>query len=108
MHHFKLLSEFYRLKTKLIIIDGDFYTNMAPGIIIGLENSERDGSSLPTKKGERKALVGIPTTEGLKLMLEHLGYQYKFLDWKLFGESNWEGINDYRNHKRFTVIIKKK
>ena len=105
MHHFKLLSEFKRFKPKLIILDGVFNPTNFPGLVFGLEKVGRDGSSLETNKKKEEAIVGYPTILGAKMMLNHLDFKFKILNWMDFAENSWTGIDDYKKNKRLTFVI---
>ena len=106
MHHFKLLSEINRLNPKLLIIDTQLIPNIKPNILLRFDNSERDGASIKTEPQTNKAIVGIPSVGSLKMMLEHLKFNGEFLNWKNFSKPNWDGVEDYRDSKRFTIVVR--
>ena len=105
MHHFKLLSEFKRIKPKLIILDGVFNPTNFSGIVFGFEKISRDGSSLKTNKKKEDAIVGYPTVLGTKMMLNHLDFKFKILNWMDFANTSWTGIDDYKKNRRLTFVI---
>jgi hypothetical protein len=106
MQHFRLLSQIRRLNPKILILDSVLSTEARPGIFLQFEDSDRDGSSIRTAPGKREALVGLPSVPGLGMMLENLGFIGEFLDWEHLDLPDWDGVEDYRDGKRFTVLIR--
>lgn len=106
IHHFRLLTQIRRLNPGLVILDSLLSTDAPPAIVMWLEDSVRDGSSIRTVEHKRHALAGMPTIHGLGMMLDHLGLVGEFIDWEALNLPDWKGVEDYREGKRFTVLIR--
>ena len=74
-------------------------------MVFGFEKVSRDGSSLKTNKKKEDAIVGYPTILGIKMMLNHLDFKFKILNWMDFANTSWTGIDDYKKNRRLTFVI---
>lgn len=106
MHHYRLLAQIRRLNPGLLILDSLLSTDVQPSIVLRLEDSERNGSAIRTVAHQRGTLVGMPTIHGLGMMLDHLGFIGEFVDWEHLDLPDWNGVEDYREGKRFTVLVR--
>ena len=106
MQHFRLLTQIRRLAPRLVILDSQLSTEAGPRIQMDLEDSTYDGTSLPTTPNRPEALAGVPTIDALGMMLEHLDFFSEFVDWESLDLPDWKGVGDYRNGKRFTVLLR--
>ncbi len=104
LEHFKILQSMARLAPKTMIIDSRLVESQAPAIMLGMDDSNFEGAAVPVLEGRTDVLVGYMTTAALDLMLKHLGWKTRYLDWHGAGLTEWEGVEDYRDRKRFTVI----
>ncbi len=106
MHHYRLLAQIRRLNPGLLILDTVLSADAQPSIVMRSEDAERNGSAIRTVAHKRGALVGTPTIRGLGMMLDHLGFTGEFVDWKHLDLSDWIGVKDYREGRRFTVLVR--
>lgn len=75
-----------------------------------LDLASHDGrwslAALDAGADKQETLVGMPTIHGLGIMLDHLGFVGEFIDWEELGLPDWEGVEDYRDGGRFTMLIR--
>ena len=108
LHHFQLLAQFRRLNPRLVILDTRLSTLAAPAIVLSIEDSSFDGYAIRSLDNKRGALVGKPTKAGLGMMLEHVGFAGKMVDWNALDLTNWDGCEEYQKGERFTILLKPK
>ena len=74
-------------------------------MVFAFEKISRERSSLKTNKKKEDAIVGYPTVLGTKMMLNHLYFKFKILNWMDFANTSWTGIDDYKKNRRLTFVI---
>jgi 2-polyprenyl-3-methyl-5-hydroxy-6-metoxy-1,4-benzoquinol methylase len=105
LQHYDLLRALTALRSRALIIDSRLVKSDAAAIMLGFDDTSLEGASIPQQTGEAHALVGFLTTRALELMLDHLGWSFEYLDWSAV--SDWSGVEDYRDRKRFTLIARR-
>lgn len=107
LEHFRLLHLITRLAPRALVVDSRLVDNKHAAIMIGVDDSTLEGAAVPVVSGKAEVLVGYPTTRALELMLAHLGWTHRYLDWHAEGFEDWSGVEDYRERRRFTVVAER-
>jgi 2-polyprenyl-3-methyl-5-hydroxy-6-metoxy-1,4-benzoquinol methylase len=108
LEHFRLLQAITRLAPKAILIDTRLIESNAPAIMLGFDDSTLEGAAVPVLEGRTDVLVGFLTNRALDLIMNYLGWKVRYLDWHEAGFPDWEGVEDYRDRRRFTLVAEPK
>lgn len=105
--HMELLGLLHSLKPSAIIMDT--YINSSEDIVITLnrEDVSKEGKAfrdLMTVDGH--TMVGRPSLTGLRFMMEHFGYEVEQLDWTPELASSAEGVEDYMEGRRVSMLAR--
>jgi DNA-binding transcriptional LysR family regulator len=73
-------------------------------VVLGWDDSSREGAALHGGEASERTLVGIPTPRGLVVMLGALGWQCRFLPNLAPSTPEWAGLDDYRAGRRHLVL----
>jgi len=106
MHHMFLLSEIKRLNPKYLILDTEICPQKEPMIELSFDDPKHKMDAISAKFEEERVLVGKPSKLGLEMMLEHLGFQYDYLDWHSMGIKNWQALEKYRDNTRVSLVAR--
>jgi methyltransferase family protein len=103
MEHMRLLLEARRIGVEYLIID----TGLSPGedrtIALSFESIEDTRNSIDYGSTGKDALVGVPSRSALLAMLDYVGYQPEFFDWRNNQVDDWTDLPDYAMDLRVTV-----
>jgi SAM-dependent methyltransferase len=105
MHHMAVISEIARLKPQTIVIDTAVVTDRWPVVRLSEEDYTHPGSAVAGEHDQAKrVLVGTPSREALRMMLEHAGYPHvEWFDWYGQVSQRWEHLEDYRDGIRASL-----
>lgn len=106
MHHFKLIQSIQRVMTTCAIVDGQMIADEKAVIKLRHDDSYRDGAAIPEIEGKSTALIGVPSIGAVWVMLEDVGLKPSLTSWDKLGLPDWNGIEDYRDKSRFTIVAK--
>lgn len=102
-----LLSEIKHLEPKYVIIDTHIARVKGPFIRLREENTEKKRAAISNKKNPQKTtVVGSPTIAALNMMLKNLGFDFKYFDWENSGLATIDGMQEYAEKKRITLVAK--
>lgn len=104
MEHWRILSEIKRINPKYVILDTQVSTLDKEVIEIYLEDSENEANAFFQNHNSNLSLVGKPSRGAIELMLSHLGFEVKIIDWHKLGVKNWKHIVDYYKKERLTFV----
>jgi hypothetical protein len=104
MEHMRLLLEARRLGAEYLIIDTSISPAAEPVIALMFEATEDTRNSVDYgRTGSNRVLVGAPSRSGLVAMLDYVGYQAEFFDWRNNAVTDWTDMPDYSADLRVTV-----
>lgn len=106
-HHFFLLSEIKRLRPRYLILDTAIAKTFdSPVIELKEENSEEEPMAIRDLNNENiNVIAGAPSKSGLELMLNNLGFNYRYIDWHNGEITRWTHIEDYQRRERVSLVI---
>lgn len=110
MDHYGLLVRVARLNPRLIIIDSEFITSKSPSIRLIRERTDNVLNATADLPGQAVTIKGIPSTSGMEVMADVLGYRCEWMDWNTLPEQDRVGLRDYFRDKprcRGTCIWRK-
>ncbi len=109
MHHMLLLNKIARLKPNYLICDTEIDLDPDAIVKVHAEGVEKEYAGAFSDAGAEGAiLVGHPSQPALELMLKHAGFDCRFLDWRSFGIRRWDGLKEYHDGSRVTLVAKRK
>jgi len=100
-----LLSQIKRLNPRYLILDTNISNYSLPLIELRKENTAIEGAGLGN---ETQILIGWPSKSTIEWLLDFFGFSYSCYDWKDFGITNWEHIEDYKKGERISIISENK
>jgi len=109
MDHHRLLRFCAALRPRMVIIDSEFALRPGPVITLVREETDNPLNAIPQVKGQRTALVGIPSFPAIEAMADTLGYAATWVDWGVLAEADRAGLGDYfrpKGKRRGTVILR--
>ncbi len=103
--HMELLGLIHALEPSAIVMDT--YVHQGQGLTVSLnrEDVSQEGKAfqdLMTVDGH--TMVGRPSLECLAFMLGHFGYGTRLLDWSGIVAGSAEGVEDYAEGRRVTMV----
>lgn len=104
MHHMRLMENIERLAPTSVVIDTEvIVVAERPLIVIREEDSRLPSSGIAAGDRSPMTLVGIPSRDGIKLLLDHIGYDIAYYSWHDRGIGNWDDLVDYREGRRVSL-----
>jgi len=102
--HPTLLMDIKKLKPKYLILDTKITGLQLPTIRLRAKNYQNPRvikGGLPVENW----IVGMPSRSAIDLMLDKLRFSFEYYDWHE-GRKDWEGVIDYKNNHRVTLVAK--
>ncbi len=103
LHHYALLQAITALEPSTLLIDSTFVLDPLAAMVLAWDDPSYEGAALPEGDSPR-TLVAVPTPRGLKIMLEQLGWQCRFVSNLAPTSDSWAGVEDYRAGRRHLVL----
>jgi hypothetical protein len=104
IHHYELLRAMTALEPAALLIDSKFVLDELAAVVLGWDDTSREGAALQEGGESTRTLVGIPTPRGLTVMLSALGWRCRFLPNLTPSTPEWAGLGDYRAGRRHLVL----
>jgi hypothetical protein len=104
LHHWELLRAMTALEPAALLIDSKFVLDELAAMVLGWDDSSREGAALSEQAEPVRTLVAIPTPRGLAVMLDALGWRCRFLPNLAPSTPQWAGLSDYRAGRRHLVL----
>ena len=109
LSHFELLRAISDLEIPCLLLDTLLIPESKACVHLAHDNPELEGAAVATSTHDDKALVGVPSTRALRIMVEHLGFELHYLDWNTIVEDPcdphaWDGVRDYEAGRRHTLV----
>jgi SAM-dependent methyltransferase len=107
--HAELLRIIHALRVDTLILDTNVCQAPFPVVIVNREIIDKEGSGLDRhnkKPNKKRALAGIPSASAIELYLEHTNYKWKYYNWTSLRPKSWQGIKDYKEQRRITLVAK--
>jgi len=109
MEHMRLLVEARRLGAEYLIIDTSISPSPDPIVALMFEAIGDTRNSVDYgHTGHEKALVGAPSRSGLVAMLDYVGYDADFFDWRQNAVTDWTDMPDYSARLRVTARARRR
>lgn len=96
-----LIREIKRLQPRYLILDTEVTLSNDPIIRIRKETPYLSDPLSP----DSKFIVGRPSKRGIEMMLESVGFDYSYYDWKNSGIKDWKPLEIYSSKK--SILLKK-
>jgi hypothetical protein len=107
--HIQLLNDITRLARLHILMDTVVSHSPDPVVQYSIDDVSSPMNSIDyDRRGQQKVVVGFPSIAMLNLVLGHLGYNVRYLDWHARGIQDWSEIDDYRTRKRISLLASQK
>jgi len=107
--HIQLLLDFARLAREHLIMDTVVANSPDPIVQFSIDDVSSPMNSIDyLHQGRQKVVVGFPSIAMLRLVLDHLGFNVRLLDWHSRGIQDWSEIDEYRTRKRISLLASKR
>lgn len=104
LEHMRVLLETRRIGAETIIIDTAISASEENIISLHYEAVEDTRNSIDYgETGNANVLVGMPSRSALSAMLDYLGFDIEFFDWRGNGVADWKDLPDYAANVRVTA-----
>jgi len=107
INHMLLFEEIKRLNPNYLILDTAISDSEYCVIEVREEDSTDPRNAIKdTASHNNKVVIGLPSKKALELMLTNLGFDFQYYNWHDGIIQNWEDIEDYKNHRRVSLVAK--
>jgi SAM-dependent methyltransferase len=105
VRHYDFFDQFYRLAPRHVILD----TAISPGpnavVVFRFDNRGGEFGTLPTTAGLPTSISGMPSHEMITMLCDQFRFTWHLVDWRSFGITRWDGVEDYQNDRRRTYVL---
>jgi LPS sulfotransferase NodH len=95
-------NQLRRLRAKHVILDAAIARGTTPIAAFKLGNQAEPARNVA---GRLAPIIAVPNHELIMLLCDYFGFQWRLVDWRALGITDWTGLHDYERGSRRTYVL---